>query len=41
MRWHGRIGITPVKRVEIVLLVLIACALVFLFWQLIELSRYL
>jgi len=30
-----------VKLVYLVLLVLIACALVFLFWQLSELARYL
>jgi hypothetical protein len=37
----ARIGTTPVKLVDLVLLVVIACALVFLFWQLIELTRYL
>jgi hypothetical protein len=30
-----------VKLLDLVLLVLIACALAFLFWQLIELARYL
>jgi hypothetical protein len=37
----ARIGTTPVKLVDLVLLVLIACALIFLFWQLSELARYL
>jgi hypothetical protein len=41
MRSRGQIWTPRVKLVDLVLLVLIACALVFLFWQLIELARYL
>jgi hypothetical protein len=33
-------GTTPVKLIDLVLLVIIGCALVFLFWQLSELARY-
>jgi hypothetical protein len=39
MRWPGRIWTTPVKLVDLVLMVLIAFALVFLLWQLNELIR--